>query len=147
MKILMVCLGNICRSPLAEGILKAKIQALDLDWEVDSAGTSGWHNGEMPHDGSIQIASKYGIDITGQKSRKFIKQDFDRFDHIVAMDSENYKDIVALDPSKKDNVHLLLNYSHPGMNMAVPDPYYTNNFQKVYDLIDAACDGLIKKFS
>lgn len=145
MNIVMVCLGNICRSPLAEGILKAKAKKYNIDWNIDSAGTSGWHNGESPHSGSIKIASRHGIDITDQKSRKFVKKDFDRFDIIIAMDSENYRHIVALDPSKKSKVKILLNYSHPGMNMAVPDPYYTGDFEKVYDLIEEACEALIKQ--
>ncbi len=144
-KILMVCLGNICRSPLAEGILRKKINELGLPWQVDSAGTSGWHNGECPHKGSIDIAEKHGIDITSQRSRKFVVSDFDDFDLIIAMDSENYRDIVNLarNQTDREKVKILLNYLHTGSNMAVPDPYYTGNFEEVYRLIDEASDALI----
>ena len=141
----MVCLGNICRSPLAEGILKRKIEESNLDWTVDSAGTSSWHIGERPHKGSIDIAQKNGIDISNQKGRQFSVRDFDAFDLILAMDSENYQNIIGLaeSESQKDKVKLMLNYAHPGSNMAVPDPYYTGDFQEVYDLLELACTNLI----
>ena len=93
MKILMVCLGNICRSPLAEGIMRAKIEEAGLDWEVDSAGTSRFHAGEQPDKRSIQVAKKYGIDISQQRSRQFRGWDFEFFDRIYVMDSSNYRDI------------------------------------------------------
>ena len=143
----MVCLGNICRSPLAEGILEQKIKENNLSWSVDSAGTSGWHIGEPPHRGSIDIANQNGIDISDQKARQFIRKDFEEFDLILAMDSENYKNILSLSPDKNFNkkVELILNYSHPGMNMAVPDPYYTGGFDKVFDLLEEACGELLKK--
>lgn len=145
MKILMVCLGNICRSPLAEGILRSKIERANLDWSVDSAGTSSWHIGAQPHKGSISIADENGINITNQRGRQFSVRDFDAFDLILAMDSENYQNIVQLakDNSQEDKVKLMLNYAHPGSNMAVPDPYYTGDFQEVYDLLDLACANLI----
>lgn len=141
----MVCLGNICRSPLAEGILKRKIEESNLDWTVDSAGTSSWHIGERPHKGSIDIAQKNGIDISNQKGRQFSVRDFDAFDLILAMDSENYQNIIGLaeSESQKDKVKLMLNYAHPGSNMAVPDPYYTGDFQEVYDLLELACTNFI----
>jgi protein-tyrosine phosphatase len=145
MKILMVCLGNICRSPLAEGILKSKIKRENLDWTVDSAGTSSWHIDELPHNGSIAIAKKNGIDITNQRGRQFSIRDFDEFDLILAMDSENYQNIVQLakDNLQEAKVKLMLNYAHPGSNMAVPDPYYTGDFQEVYDLLELACTNLM----
>ena len=141
----MVCLGNICRSPLAEGILKRKIEESNLDWTVDSAGTSSWHIGERPHKGSIDIARKNGIDISNQKGRQFSVRDFDAFDLILAMDSENYQNIIGLveSESQKEKVKLMLNYAHPGSNMAVPDPYYTGDFQEVYDLLELACTNFI----
>ena len=95
MKILMVCLGNICRSPLAEGILKEKIGQSSINWEVDSAGTSGAHSGELPDSRSIQVAEKYGIDITDQRSRKLRSIDYEEFDLIFAMDVQNYNDIMS----------------------------------------------------
>jgi len=145
MKILMVCLGNICRSPLAEGILRSKINEAGLDWIVDSAGTSSWHVGNPPHKGSIEIAKENGMDISGQRCRQFSVKDFDEFDLILAMDSENYQNILELtkDQSQDDKVKLMLNYAHPGSNMGVPDPYYTGDFQEVYDLLDLACTNLI----
>ena len=145
MKILMVCLGNICRSPLAEGILWSKIKEAGLDWSVDSAGTSSWHVGNPPHKGSIKIAKENGIDISSQRCRQFSASDFDAFDLILAMDSENYKNILELanDQSQEDKVKLMLNYAHPGSNMGVPDPYYTGDFQEVYDLLELACTNLL----
>ena len=147
MKVLMVCLGNICRSPLAEGILSHLSEEQNLDWEVDSAGTSSWHIGEPPHTGSIDIASKNGINITYQKARQFSSKDFERFDLILAMDSDNFNNIVSMTANNnyKDKVELILNYSHPGMNMAVPDPYYTGGFDKVFSLLKKACEELLNK--
>lgn len=144
----MVCLGNICRSPLAEGILLSKIKEAGLGWSVDSAGTSGWHKGDLPHKGSIKIAKENGIDITSQRSREFIASDFDHFDLILAMDSNNYQDILQLatDQSQKDKVKLMLNFAHPGSNMGVPDPYYTGDFQEVYDLLELGCTNLLKAY-
>ncbi len=95
MRILMVCLGNICRSPLAEGILRHHTQQQDLTWNIDSAGTGAWHAGEKPDPRSIEVAQKNSIDISGQRARQFVLIDFDRFDQIFVMDAENYKNIVA----------------------------------------------------
>jgi protein-tyrosine phosphatase len=141
----MVCLGNICRSPLAEGILKNMLEGPQTKWLVDSAGTGSWHIGEPPHQGSQKVAKKNGIDISRQRARQFSIQDFESFDLILAMDSENYNDIIALakNEEEKKKVHLILNYSHPGMNMAVPDPYFTGGFDEVYLLISNACRQLL----
>ena len=141
----MVCLGNICRSPLAEGILKHKIETDDLDWQVDSAGTSGWHNGERPDPRSIDVARKNGIDITYQRSRQFEISDFESFDLILAMDSSNYSNILALDSENRysDKVKLLMNFKFPGENRAVPDPYYTGSFQDVFDMIQDAIEAML----
>lgn len=142
----MVCLGNICRSPLAEGILQDRINKQKLLWQVDSAGTSGWHRGELPDHRSIEVARNNGIDITNQRSRQFITSDFDRFDLILAMDSSNYNNIKSLSRGQKDisKVKLLLNYSYPDQNRAVPDPYYEGGFQGVFDMIAEAIDNMIK---
>ncbi len=142
----MVCLGNICRSPLAQGILEDKVRALGLDWTVDSAGTSGYHNGHGPDQRSIDKAMEYGIDITNQRSRKMVVADLDEFDLILTMDTSNYQDVraKAKDKSQRDKIKLILNYVYPERNMIVPDPYYDGSFQKVYDLLDAALDELIK---
>lgn len=145
-KILMVCLGNICRSPLAEGILRSK---LSNNFIVDSAGTGGWHAGELPDKRSIEIAKKKGLDITNQRARKFTKNDFSEFDIIYAMDNSNLKDILQLAPNEdaKKKVHLILNEIYPNKNMDVPDPYYGLNdgFEKVYNMLDEACNSIAKK--
>ncbi len=149
MKVLMVCLGNICRSPLAQGILEQKCAAAGLDWKIDSAGTSGWHDGEAPDPRSIEIGREYGIDISGQQSRKCTSADFEAFDLILAMDTANYNDILKLAPTEesKEKVKMILNYVFPGENRKVPDPYYDDNFDRVYGLLDSACDRIIESFS
>lgn len=145
MKILMVCLGNICRSPLAQGILEQKVKARGLDWEVDSAGTGRYHVGHGPDQRSIEKAMEYGINISHQKSRQIELADLDRFDLILTMDTSNYQNVKALakDKSHQDKIKLILNYVYPERNMVVPDPYYDGGFQKVYDLLDEAMDKLI----
>ena len=141
-KILMVCLGNICRSPLAEGILKAKTNHLDV--VVDSAGTAAYHVGEKPDIRSIEIANKYGIDLTSQRARQFSVNDYDEFDKIYAMDSSNYANIISLarDERDRNKVDVILNESNPKSFQSVPDPYYggENGFQNVYDMLDQACN-------
>ena len=141
-KILMVCLGNICRSPLAEGILKAKVDASHI--MVDSAGTSAFHQGELPDPRSISTAKKNGIDITDQRSRPFTKDDFKNFDLIYAMDNSNKTNILNLANSPEDRakVKLILNEIDPQSNGDVPDPYYggDNGFDHVYTMLDTACD-------
>ena len=145
-KILMVCLGNICRSPLAEGILKSKLPV--EKFIVESAGTSNFHSGSSPDQRSIQIAKKYNIDISKQKSRVFSGYDFETFDYIFVMDFANYNDIVKLakDQSEIDKVKLILDYPNSGMS-EVPDPYFGGNkgFKKVFTLINDACDYHSKK--
>lgn len=145
MRILMVCLGNICRSPLAQGILEHKCQKLNLDWEVDSAGTSQYHIGGAPDRRSIAKALEYGVDISHQRARQLISQDLDYYDLVLTMDSSNYQNVQALASNKvqQDKIKLVLNYVTPGHNMAVPDPYYDGGFQKVYELLDEAMDRLI----
>lgn len=143
----MVCLGNICRSPLAEGILQSKL-ASDKFY-VDSAGTSGYHVGELPDRRSIEVAKKYGIDITNQRSRKFIKEDFDKFDVIFAMDKSNYDDIIAMSENntQREKVKMILNELYPKENMSVPDPYYGGDqgFENVYQMLDEACSVIASK--
>ena len=148
MKILMVCLGNICRSPLAEGILKQKVEKLDLDWTIDSAGTSDWHNEEAPDGRSIAIAKENQIDITNQRSRKFAQSDYDRFDLILAMDSSNYHNITSLarNNNDKNKVRLIMNYLYPDQNRAVPDPYYDDGFPKVFEMLSQSCDKIIEHY-
>lgn len=146
MKILMVCLGNICRSPLAQGILETKVRKHKLAWEVDSAGTASYHAGELADARSIEKASEYNIDITDQRSRKIRKEDLEEFDLILAMDASNYNNLLKLPEDDVNNhkIKMILNYSHPGENRQVPDPYYDDGFENVYQLLDEACDKLIE---
>ncbi len=137
----MVCLGNICRSPLAEGILKEQLRNSGISIEVDSAGTSGWHAGEQPDKRSISIAREHHIDITDQKARKIDLSDFDRFDLIFAMDQSVYKDLRNIAPAETLNkVHLFLTYSG-SEEMDVPDPWYggPEDFRHVFNMIREAC--------
>ena len=140
-KVLMVCLGNICRSPLAEGILRSKLPS---HFVVDSAGTGHWHIGNPPDPRSIKIANEKGIDISVLKGRQFSKQDFSDFDYIYVMDNQNYKDVLALasNENEKEKVQLILNELFPGENVDVPDPYYglQDGFTRVYDMLDEACE-------
>ncbi|MGK0363655.1 MAG: protein-tyrosine phosphatase [Saprospiraceae bacterium] len=149
MKILMVCLGNICRSPLAEGILRRKVEEKDLNWQVDSAGTGSWHVGELPDSRSIDVGTKYGIDLATQRARQFKKNDLDRFDLIFAMDSSNYQNILKLAESQtqKDKVKLIMNEANPGRNEAVPDPYWDDDgFEKIYQMLDKASAKIIENY-
>jgi len=137
----MVCLGNICRSPLAEGILQSKVNNTFVF--VDSAGTAAYHVGNLPDERSIAVASKYGIDISSQKARKFTVKDFDVFDVIYVMDASNYQNVLSIARNQKDiqKVKMILNETHPGKKESVPDPYYGegDGFEKVYKMLDKAC--------
>ncbi len=150
MKILMVCLGNICRSPLAEGILKHKVKAAGLNWKIDSAGTNGYHIGEAPHRLSQKVAKLNGIDICDQKARQFSKEDFNRYDKIFALADDVVDEIKWIAKEKYDpnKVDLLLNELYPGENLSVPDPWYgpEPGYHEVYKLIEAACDAIIRKY-
>lgn len=140
----MVCLGNICRSPLAEGILKHKGREKEIALEVDSAGTSSWHKGELPDPRSIDVSKSRGIDISDQRSRPIIQEDFKIFDLILVMDNENYNNVLNLttDKTLKKKVHRLLDYNPGSEVRQVPDPYWGGGFDYVFDLIDEACDCL-----
>ena len=146
-KILMVCLGNICRSPLAEGILASKLPK--NKFTVDSAGTGSWHIGRKPDERSIVTAKKNKIDISHQKGRQFTIRDFETFDYIYVMDNSNYNDIIHLakTPEQRNKVQLILNELFPDENVDVPDPYYglANGFDHVYEMLDQACELIAKK--
>ena len=149
MKILMVCLGNICRSPLAEGIMEKKINEHGLDWKVDSAGTGSWHAGEAPDSRSINVANLHGIDITHQRARQLRVHDLDNYDLIFAMDSSNYRNILKLAnaPQQEAKVAMIMNMVEPERNESVPDPYYGNDgFENVYQMLDRACDKIVEKY-
>lgn len=148
MKILMVCLGNICRSPLAEGILKAKAEAKGLDWQIESAGTSGFHINEKPDRRSIKIAAANGIDISKQRSRPFVPEDYDEYDIIYAMDSSNYKELLLVTRTEEDRAKLefIMNEIEPAHNINVPDPYYGEyGFETVFNMLDRACEGVLER--
>jgi protein-tyrosine phosphatase len=146
-KILMVCLGNICRSPLAEGILKSKVDSTKV--QVDSAGTGGWHVGDPPDSRSVAVARQHGLDISNQRGRKFSAYDFETYDHIFVMDNSNYKDVVALanTTSEKQKVQLILEEIFPNENVDVPDPYYGGDqgFEKVYQMLEEACEKIVRR--
>lgn len=149
MKVLMVCLGNICRSPLAEGILQHKAQQCGLTWLVDSAGTGSWHIGQPPHRLSQKTALHYGVDISNQKCRQFQASDMMEFDVIFFMERANMDDakIIAASNWNAAKAKLLLNEIHPGSNKAVPDPYYGTeaDYHDVFEMISEACDAFIAK--
>lgn len=142
----MVCLGNICRSPLAEGILSSKGKHLNI--EVDSVGTAGYHVGKQPDIRSIEIANKYAIDLNQQRARQFSRADFDEFDIIYAMDTNNYAHLISLASSEteRNKIRMILNEINPNAYQSVPDPYYggDNGFQDVYNMLDKACDKIIQ---
>ena len=146
-KILIVCLGNICRSPLAEGILASKLPT--NKFTVDSAGTGSWHIGHAPDERSINVGKKNKIDISNQRGRQFRATDFETFDYIYVMDSSNYSDVVELAKTQihKDKVHMILNDLFPNENVDVPDPYFglPNGFEIVYNMLDEVCEVISKK--
>lgn len=143
----MVCLGNICRSPLAEGILKSKLPR--KSFVVDSAGTGSWHIGKQPDERSIAIARKNGIDISNQRGKQFTVNDFETYDYIYVMDNSNFDDVSKLAQSQEQmtKVQLILNEVFPGENVDVPDPYYGSQFgfETVFKMLDETCDSLAEK--
>ena len=146
MKILMICLGNICRSPLAQGILESKNSGIF----VDSAGFEAYHQGDPPDERAQRTAKKHGIDISKQRQRLFKVEDFDIFDKIYVMDAMNYHDVSRVARNKKDmeKVDYILNEIYAGENRSVPDPYYggQDGFEKVYAMLDLACDEIVSKY-
>jgi protein-tyrosine phosphatase len=151
MKILMVCLGNICRSPLAEGVLQHKVKKAGLNWQVESAGTNGLHNGEPPHHLSQKVAGQNGIDISKQRSRKFAAADFDKYNKIYAMAEDVIDDIKRIAGKKYDagKVILFLNELHADKKMDVPDPWAgpESGYHEVFALIDKTCEAIIEKYT
>lgn len=147
----MVCLGNICRSPLAEGILQQKAFEAGLAWSVESAGTNSYHTGEPPHPLSQKVARLNGIDISTQRARRFAAADFDSYDKIYALAGDVLDDIMRIAKNKFDagKAELLMNEQFPGKNLDVPDPYYGTEpgYHEVYKMISEVCDRIIEKYS
>lgn len=151
MKILMVCLGNICRSPLAEGILKKMADVKGLNWVIDSAGTEASHVGDPPHRLSQKVAREHGMDISSQRARRFKKSDLQDFDKIYVMAEDVYQDILDISGKEADlsKVDLLLNEIYPGEDQSVPDPWYggEDGYHEAWDLIFSACSQIIETYS
>jgi protein-tyrosine phosphatase len=151
MKILMVCLGNICRSPLAEGILQYKANLAGLNWVVESAGTNGYHNGEAPHHICQKLSKANGIDISNQRSRQIKKNDFENYDLLYAMAGDVMTDMkrIAGDKYNAEKNILFLEAMMPGHKMDVPDPWYggEDGFIEVYELIEKNCDKIIENYT
>lgn len=149
-KVLLVCLGNICRSPTAHGVLEQKLKPLDLDVAVDSCGTGAWHVGSAPDERSIQAARQSGYQLEHLRARQLCSDDFDQFDYILAMDARNLADVIKMAPRDFSGViTLFLDYAE-GIDMTeVPDPYCgsIDGFQRVIELVEQASDGLIKQLS
>lgn len=149
MKILMVCLGNICRSPLAEGILKKKIKDNNLNAVVASAGFVSSHQGDPADRRATSVAAQFGVDLSKHKASVFTQKSFDLFDYIYVMDQANLDDVLMLARNKddKNKVDFIMNELYPGENRIVPDPYYggAENFVRVYKMLDTACDAIIEK--
>jgi len=143
-RVLMVCLGNICRSPLADGAFSALIGAEGLAdlYTIDSAGTGKWHAGEPPHPDSIHIAHQHGMDISSQRSRQIQADELTQWDWLIAMDTANLKHLIAMgaDPER---TRLLLSFIPPGYSRDVPDPYYVGGFGEVFDLVQTGCQHLL----
>ncbi len=154
MRILFVCIGNICRSPIADGLLNRKVHDVGLDWKVDSAGVEGYHVGEQPHPFSMQVCMEHGVDISAQRARRFSVEDLDQFDVVYAMASDVLKDLERECRrcgvvGKMSKVMLFLNELYPGKHADVPDPWYgpQEGYLDVYNLIDAGTDAIIRKYA
>ena len=149
MRILFVCLGNICRSPLADAVMRDLCAKYNLDWTIDSAGTSNYHIGEAPDKRAQKISEKFGVDSSFLKARQFSVNDYDDFDIIYAMDQNNYNDIIRLarNESDKEKVKLFLNELEPGMNRGVRDPWFDDAlFEPVYMEIRETCEAILLKY-
>ncbi len=148
MKILFVCLGNICRSPLADGIMRDLVKNEGLDWKIDSAGTSNYHINEAPDKRAQKVAKNNNVNISGLRGRQFTIKDFDEFDHIFAMDTQNYNDIIKLSRNESDKlkVELFLNRLDPGKNKSVKDPWYDDKlFEEVFFEIEQTCKIILEQ--
>jgi len=146
-KVLFVCLGNICRSPLAEGLFKKKVmeRGLEDDFKIDSCGTAAYHIGEQPDERSAENALQNGV-VLDHKGRQFTESDFDEFDYIIAMDKSNLRNIQSLEKNRTGyELVLMRNFDEQGINQDVPDPYYggDNGFQEVFEILDRSTESLL----
>ncbi len=147
MRILVVCLGNICRSPIAEGLFRKRILEQNLPWEVDSAGTGSWHIGEMPDHRSVSVCRSKGLDISGQRARQIRMEDFYHFDRILAMDQANEDHLLKMRPDDaRARVSKMLDFIDPDGQLEVPDPYWDGRFHEVYELLDDAVEKAVDSF-
>ncbi len=150
MKILMVCLGNICRSPIAEGVLQAYANKAGFNWQVDSAGTNQFHIGEAPHQSSQKVCRENGIDISSQRARRFRKEDFVEYDFIYVMANDVMSDVKKLagDQFNNQKIDFFLNELYPQENRDVTDPWYgtEDGYYAVFDEIDTCCKAIIQKY-
>lgn len=144
--VLFVCMGNICRSPMAEAVFRHLVREAGLAdrFEIASVGTGGWHVGERPHRGTLAVLSRYGIDDGGTCARQLTAADFDRYDYIVAMDEENLADMGRFRRDARQRARLLLDFAPDTRTREVPDPYYTGGFDEVYQLVTAGGRGLLQ---
>ncbi|MBL7766442.1 MAG: low molecular weight phosphotyrosine protein phosphatase [Chitinophagaceae bacterium] len=150
MKILFVCLGNICRSPIADGVMRHLVKVENLPWTIDSAGTESFHVGEAPHQHSQSVCLEKGIDISGLRARKFTHSDIDHFDRVYAMSADVFQEIKEISGKKYDpaKVELFLNELYPGQNLSVKDPWYgeREGYYEVFDQISLGCETILKKY-
>lgn len=150
MKILVVCLGNICRSPMAHGILENLVKIENLDWEIDSAGTESFHVGEPPHPSSRQVCLENGIDLSNQCARKFVKSDVDKFDKIYAMANDVFSEMKQIAGNKFDasKMHLFLEELYPGEKKSVTDPWYGGHdgYYAVFNEIERCCKQIVERY-
>ncbi|AIQ64296.1 phosphotyrosine protein phosphatase [Paenibacillus stellifer] len=147
LKVLFVCLGNICRSPMAEAVLRHKVKEAGLEHQisVDSAGTGDWHIGKPPHKGTRAVLDSFGISYEGMAARRVVPEDFGGFDYLICMDQSNGANVRKLPGSEKANIMFFMDLLPDESLREVPDPYFTGNFDEVYRLVDAGCSVLLDK--